>query len=205
MILGYLLASSALGVVGWLGNGIRRIGAISKGKPIGQRAGTALLMIDLQSVFWEQGPYTESVKSEAQTAILDEVRAARENGWPIVAIRQEWSIPSTRFLARMTMKGQAVEGTQGTELAQPFRGFADHELVKPVQDSFATGELDDLLAGLGVGRLRIVGLDFNYCVQKTALAARNRGFEVHVVRRGTLAAAPTGRAEDRMAAQQITV
>ena len=42
----------------WLVGGSRRIGAISPGKPIGDRSGTALILIDLQEIFWEHGAYT---------------------------------------------------------------------------------------------------------------------------------------------------
>jgi nicotinamidase-related amidase len=43
----------------------------------------------------------------------------------------------------------------------------------------------------------------NYCVQKTALAARNRGFDVIVVKEGTLAAAPTESAEQQMSSAGV--
>ncbi|WP_127110331.1 cysteine hydrolase family protein [Pararhodobacter zhoushanensis] len=198
MTIALLLAALVLAAALWLGFGIRRIGAISRGKPIGARTGAALLLIDLQTVFWDHGPYTEAATSDAEAAILDEISAAKRNGLPIIALRQEWSIPSTKVIARLAMKGQAVEGSPGVELAAPFSGLAEHVLVKRVQDAFETGDLDRLLATLGVGSLRIVGLDFNYCVLKTALAARNRGYAVTVVKQGTLAANPTAQAEQRM-------
>lgn len=205
MIFAFVIGAGALIAFLWLADGVRRIGAVSDGDPIGDRPGSALLLIDLQDVFWDHGPYSASSKSQAEAAILEDVRAAKAGGWPVIAIRQEWSIPSTRIIAGLTMKGQAIAGTAGTELAKPFADLADHVLVKRVQDSFETGELDALLARLEVGRLRLVGLDFNHCVQKTALAARNRGYEVTVVRRGTLAAAPTDRAQKRMATHGVVL
>lgn len=175
----------------WFANGIRKIGKISSGDPIGPRPGTALLMIDLQTVFWASGIFGESVKTKAKATILSEAEAAKTNRIPIIAVTQEWSIPSTKAVARLLMKGQAVAGTPGTEIASPFSDLADHVLVKRVQDAFETGELDKLLVGLDVGKLRIVGLDTNYCVAKTALAARQRGFEVEIVTRGVLSADTT--------------
>lgn len=102
-------------------------------------------------------------------------------------------------------KGQAIEGSKGTELAEPFAGLADHVLVKRVQDAFETGALDALLASLGVGKLRIAGLDMNYCVLKTALVARNRGYHVTIVEGGTLSAAPSERAERQMATHGVAL
>lgn len=203
MMFWYLAAIAALLVVVWLAIGVRKIGAISRGSPIGPREKEALLLIDLQSAFWDHGPYSDATKQSAKEAIMREVDAAKAQGHHIVAVRQEWSIPSTKAIARVVMKGQAIEGGAGTELAKPFADLADQVIVKRVQDAFETGELDGLFARLGVGKLRIAGLDLNYCVLKTALAARNRGFEVVVVKKGTLSAAASKRAERLMSEYDV--
>ncbi|MEM1387060.1 MAG: isochorismatase family cysteine hydrolase [Pseudomonadota bacterium] len=203
MTLVYLLGFACILVVVWLGYGVKRIGAVSQGEPIEARGGTALLLIDLQSVFWDHGPYSDAAKHAAHAAIHREVEAARAQGHPVIALRQEWSIPATKVVARLTMKGQAVAGSAGTELAHDFAALADHVIVKWVQDGFETGALDVLLGELGVGTLRLAGLDFNYCVQKTALAARNRGYSVTVVEDATLAAAPTQEAQKRMSGRGV--
>ncbi|WP_299424504.1 isochorismatase family cysteine hydrolase [uncultured Shimia sp.] len=171
----------------WLVGGVVRIGKVSPGERIEGRENAALMLVDLQSVFWNEGPYSEADKQAVATVILGEVQAAKAKGTPVIALRQEWSLPATKVIARLTMKGQAVAGTSGTEMAAPFVGYADHELVKRVQDGFETGALDELLAELNVGALRIVGLDYNYCVAKTALAAVRRGYDVTVVEPGVLA------------------
>ena len=201
----YFLLIAVVVVVLWLTSGVRRIGAISVGTPIGTRPETALLLVDLQTVFWLHGPYTDAAKSDAEAVILNEIKAAKAEGYPIIAVRQEWSISSTKAIARLMMKGQAIAGTSGTELAALFAHGPDHVLVKRVQDAFETGALDALFDKLRVGRLRIVGLDFNYCVLKTALAARKRGYEVTVVERGTLAASSTEAAQEVLAAQGVVL
>lgn len=205
MMFVYLLAIVALLGVVWLAVGVRKIGAVSCGTPIGQREKEALLLIDLQSTFWDHGPYSDAEKQSAKDAIIREIDAAKAQGHHVVAVRQERSIPSTKAVARLTMKGQAIEGSADTELAKPFAGLADQVLVKRVQDAFETGVLDALLGKLGVGKLRIAGLDLNYCVLKTALAARNRGYEVIVLKGGTLSAAPTERTEQQLAAQGVAL
>ncbi|MCV3273943.1 cysteine hydrolase family protein [Roseobacter sinensis] len=205
MTFGVILTTAVLLLILWLGNGIRRIGAVSVGETISDRNGSALLLIDLQSVFWDRGPYLNAAKEAAAGVILSEVEAARAQGHPVIAVRQEWSIPSTKAVAKLSMKGQAIEGSDGTEIAEVFTSLPDHVLIKRVQDAFETGELDALLKSFDVGRLRLVGLDMNYCVQKTALAARNRGYDVTVVKEGTLAAAPTERAEKQMSSAGVDV
>ena len=199
MILGYTaVIAGFLGFL-WLVTGVRKISAVSCGTLIGkQQQNEALLLIDLQTVFWDHGPYSEPARQSAKAAILRAVETAKAQGHPVIAVRLEWSIPSTKAVARLAMKGQALAGSAGTEIAQPFAGLADEVLTKRVQDAFETGELDALLTKRGVGKLRIVGLDLNYCVLKTALAARNRGYETVVVKDATLYAAPIDRAEKQM-------
>lgn len=179
-----------LGVTVWFANGIRRIGAVSSGDPIGDRSGVALLLIDLQTVFWDAGTFTEIAKSEAEAQISAEIDAARSSGIPVIAIRHEWSIPATKAVAKLLMKGQAIEGTPGTEIAEPFKEIANHTVVKRVQDAFETKELENLLEKLDVGSLRLVGLDTNHCVAKTALAACQRGYNVEIAKRGVLSTDP---------------
>ena len=200
MILGYTAAIAGLLGLLWLVTGVRKIGAVSRGNTIGkEQQNEALLLIDLQTIFWDHGPYSEPAKQSAKVAILRQVDTAKAQGHPVIAVRQEWSIPSTKAVARLAMKGQALAGSAGTEIAQPFAGVADQVLTKRVQDAFETGELDALLTKLGVGKLRIMGLDLNYCVLKTAMAARNRGYETVVVKDATLSSTPSDRAEKLMA------
>lgn len=203
MTFGYIFGIVFLLLILWLGNGVRRIGSVSVGETIRERDGSALLLIDLQSVFWDRGPYSDAQKESAASVILDEVEAARAQNHPVIAVRQEWSIPSTKAVARLTMKGQAIEGSEGVEIAEQFSSLPNHVMVKRLQDAFETDELDALLERLGVGKLRIIGLDLNYCVQKTALAAKNRGYHVTVVKDGTLSAAPTEAAEKRMSSAGV--
>lgn len=205
MTFGIVLGAAVLLLIFWLGNGVRRIGSVSVGARIPDRTGSALLLIDLQSVFWERGPYSDTAKAVAAATILEEVEAARAQGHPVIAVRQEWSIPSTKVLARLMMRGQAIEDSEGTELAGQFASYPEHVIVKRVQDAFETGELDALLERLKVGKLRLAGLDLNYCVKKTALAARNRGYGVTVVKNGTLSAASTESAEKQMSSAGVAV
>lgn len=185
-----LLVFILIAVLIWLGFGVARIGAVSTGPKITPRDGAALLLVDLQTVFWENGPYSAADKAAAEQTILAEIEVARANDIPVIALRQEWSLPATKVLARLTMKGQAVAGTAGTELAALFQGLVDHEIVKRVQDGFETGALVQLLAQLGVGHLRIVGLDGQYCVAKTTQGALSRGYQVDLVLSGILSGVP---------------
>ena len=128
--LALLLLGVAAMLVVWIVLGLRRITSVSRGPTIPQRSNTALLLIDLQTVFWDHGPYSEAEKETAQAEILGQVDQARAQGHPVIAARQEWSLPATRLIARLAMKGQALADSPGTELARPFHDAADHVLVK---------------------------------------------------------------------------
>jgi hypothetical protein len=106
MIFGIILAIVVTLLLLWLGNGVRRIGAVSAGERISNRNGSALLLIDLQSVFWERGPYSNAAKEAAARVIFSEIETARAQGHPVIAVRQEWSIPSTKAVAKLSMNSR---------------------------------------------------------------------------------------------------
>lgn len=182
----YLIAATILILVIWFFIGIKKIGQLSLGPIIDDRPNSAVLLIDLQTVFWDSDIYDAESKAQVQTAVVAEVSHAKDAGIPVIAMRQEWSIASTKMVARLLMKGQALAGSKGVELALPFANLADHILIKRIQDAFETGELDALLKQLNVGKLRILGLDGNYCVAQTALSACQRGFHTEMVTAGVL-------------------
>ncbi len=184
----WLLVLGVVSVLVWFGFGIRRISAVSKGQRIRPRNGEAILLVDLQTVFWTNGPYDKLQKETAARVIRKRLEAAKTSGHPVIALRQEWSLPATRMLARIAMKGQALAGHPGTEVATPFFSFVDDEVIKRVQDGFETGALDALLAERDIGVLTIMGLDGEHCVSKTAQAALNRGYTVRIVPDGILTA-----------------
>ena len=185
----WLWIPAALGLlIGPLFYGLWQITRVSRGTRISARSGAALLLIDLQTVFWNDGPYPAEARTTAEAAIREAVSAAKARGEPVIALRQEWSQPLPRLIARATMKGQALAGSPGTELAEPFAALPDNVLTKRVQDGFETGALDTLLARLGVGHLRLAGIDGNYCVARTAEAALTRGYAVTLDTAAILAA-----------------
>lgn len=179
-----LLCIFILGAIVWLIAGMKRIGQVSPGAKIPARSGTALLLIDLQTVFWQSGAYNEATKTKVLETINVRVAEAKIKGYPIIAIRQEWSEPATRTIATLFMKGQAIAGSEGTEIATPFADTFSHQITKRVQDSFETGELDELLSSLQIGTLDIIGLDGEHCIARTTEAALNRGYVVNLIQCG---------------------
>lgn len=181
----------------WFSYTVRRIARVSRGPRIPDRSKRALLLIDLQTVFWESDRYSDELKASVENTVTERATEFRKTGSPVIAIRQEWTDTSSKILSRLFMGGAAVAGSSGTEIAAPFAKCSDHEITKGVQDAFKSSELDALLEQLNVGHLEIAGLDGEHCVARTAEAALNRGYQVTLVHAG-IASAHLGRAKKEM-------
>lgn len=168
----------------WIWSRMRALIRPSQGARIEPRPGTAILLVNLQETFWNDARYTADQRARVEAAILREVTLAQHNDQPVIALRQEYSDLGFRLVARLLHGGRAIRGGPGLGLAAPFVGMADHMVVKQVQDGFESGELDTVLRVLRVGRLRILGLDGEHDVAKTAQGALNRGYEVELVHDG---------------------
>ncbi len=184
---------TALAVFLWLAITLWRFVRVSRAEHIGgRRQGTALLLIDLQKDFLDDGPYPPEQRAQALEAASRAALQARENGWPVIAVRQAVRSRSLRLLARLALGGKGMDGTAGSDLVPEVATLADHVLSKEVKDAFASGELDRLLAQHDVAHLRIAGLDGEHCVRATCMAALQRGYNVTLLSDAILTARQNG-------------
>jgi nicotinamidase-related amidase len=129
------------------------------------RPNTALLVIDVQN-----GVVGEAHERDAVVAnIGDLVERARRDGVPVV-----WVQHSDDELARGSDDWQIVD-----ELSP---GDAEPLVEKRYGDSFEDTTLEDVLSGLGVGRLVVVGAETDACVRSTLHGAFARGYDATLVR-----------------------
>ncbi len=171
------------GLVGlWLWVTARYMVRATDGPTISPRAGTALVLIETQHAFWTDTHHDAATRIRIEAAIEREVELARHKDQPVIALRQEWRGLGPRLIAGKTRRGAPLRGGADTGLADPFQGMADHVIIKRVEDGFETGELDQLLAVLQVGRLRLAGRDGAHAVARTAQAGLNRGYDITLVR-----------------------
>lgn len=170
----------------WIWSRARALVRPSHGPRIEPRPGTAILLVNLQEVFWSGPRYRPEMRRRLTGAVAREVALAQDRDQPVIALRQEYSDAGFRLVARLLHGGVAIRGGPGLSLAAPFVGAADHVVVKQVQDGFESGELDAMLAALRIGKLRILGLDGVRDVARTAQGALNRGYEVTLVRDGIM-------------------
>jgi len=171
-----LLGAGLTGLLWWVT--ARRMTQVSDGPIVAPRPGCALLLVDLQAASWSASRYGEAIRTGVEAAVARDVSVAQDRNTPVIALKQEVSTPIARLIAPRAASGP---------LAAPFQGMADHVVTRWAEDGFETGELDNLLDVLGVGRLRIMGQDGAHSLARTAQAALDRGLEVELVLDGIVA------------------
>ena len=142
-------------------------GAGQGGAPLQANADQALLIIDIQNFYFEGGslPLTGPVEAARQARrVLDRFRERRQ---PVIHVRH------------MPASGPATEQYAIRPEVAPLPG--EKVVEKRYANSFRDTQLLEVLRGLGVKRLVIVGMQTHMCVEAAARAAADRGFEVTVV------------------------
>ena len=131
---------------------------------IAGRDGRALLVIDVQNDVIGEAFEHDRVVDTIGTL----VDAARGAGLPVVWIQHQDDhlVPES-------------DGWQIVDDLTPVDG--EPRVRKRFRSSFEETELEDLLAGLGVGTLVLCGAESNNCVRYTMHAALERGYDVLLV------------------------
>ncbi|WP_310618844.1 cysteine hydrolase family protein [Flexibacterium corallicola] len=178
---GILLVPLFIALVFYTIYGKLKIERVSKGHPIDRegRPNTALLVIDVQEDF-TQGLWDEELLNEQLQGINHLVKQADTNEIPVLTIRQTYQGWYTNFIVGLLGKGKGARNSKGLQLDPRLKISTATDMIKPYADAFSALQLDRVLAKQRVGRLILAGLDGNFCIKITALAALNRGFEVHI-------------------------
>ncbi|MEM1345216.1 MAG: cysteine hydrolase family protein [Pseudomonadota bacterium] len=135
---------------------------------------TALVLIDCQQTYREGVMALDGVEPalEEAAALLARARAA---GAPIIHIRHDAGAGSP----------YDVSAPIG-QIAAPVAPLGEEPVVtKNYPSSFEKTELDTLLKDLGVSKLTLAGFMTHMCVNSTARAAFNHGYDVQVVATAT--------------------
>jgi nicotinamidase-related amidase len=128
------------------------------------RPHTALMVIDVQQGVVGQAHRRDDVVANIGTL----VDRAREAGAPIV-----WVQHSSEELA---------QGSDGWRYVPELTRQESEPLVhKTFGDSFEATDLEDVLAGAGIGRLVVTGAQTDACIRSTIHGAFARGYDVTLV------------------------
>jgi nicotinamidase-related amidase len=131
---------------------------------LSDRPNTALMVIDVQN-----GVVAEVHERDAVLAnIASLVDKARGEGVPIVWVQHS--------------DGQLQKGSEAWEYVPELKRRESEPLVhKSYADSFEDTDLEDVLAGAGIGRLVVAGAQTDECIRSTIHGAFVRGYDVTLV------------------------
>jgi len=151
---------------------------ISTGEPIPEYDSlkSALLIIDLQEASTGRMKETEEYSPESNQYIEKINQIIKHSADKNITVIYICAITDNWFLN--LLNARMKKGTIGTRLDSRLIKVSDYLLYKNKWDSFSNPELDAILKREQVSRLYIVGLDVNYCIKNTILAALNRGYDV---------------------------
>ena len=165
--------------------------------------GTALIVVDVQNDFADPaGSLAVGRAGHILPRVNDEVAAARSAGSPVF-YTQDWHPPSTPHFAKDggIWPVHCIAGTWGAELhpdlvvdgeivqkgANGEDGYSGFTMRDPVSGQEVPTALEGMLRDREVERVVICGLATDYCVNATALDARQLGFETVVLMRAVAA------------------
>ena len=159
------------------------------------RESTALVVIDMQNGFTEQGgsmaalglPY--AALRGAIPGCQRLVAAAREAGVPVIYTRyafqpgyQDAGVMATHLIPSIVTNSALANGSWDAEIIKELTPGPDEIVIDKSRPSgFYGTRLEPVLSGLGVKNLVLAGVTTNICVETTARDAGQRDYVVHVV------------------------
>jgi nicotinamidase-related amidase len=141
-------------------------------KLIGEKMQTALIIIDIQKDYFPGGkhPLVNPLEAAQKAHML--LQCFREHGGHHVHIQHISKTPDATFF---------ISGDRGTDIHDSVAHFEGEPIVyKHSPNSFHNTNLLDLLKSWGVERVVICGMMTHMCVEATARAGSDLGFQVVV-------------------------
>jgi ureidoacrylate peracid hydrolase len=157
---------------------------------------TALLIIDMQNGFIEEGSPLEVPMAREQIPKIKELlNFCRENKIPVIFTKFcvapdfkypfYWEMAKQRKIDIEPPKCMFWEGKHETEIIEDLRPINGERVIKKCgYDAFANTELDQILHSLNVEYLIITGTVTNWCVDSTVRSAFHRFYKVIVAADG---------------------
>ena len=141
----------------------------------------ALLVVDMLVDFFERHTALSARRGQLVVRINELARAFRDNGQPVIWIRQEFKPDLSDAFLEMRRRGTriTIAGTEGCELLPELeRHAADYVIVKKRYSAFFQTRLDAILANLSAGTLVLAGINTHACVRATVIDAYQRDYDV---------------------------
>ena len=156
-------------------------------------AKSALLVIDMQNGFIEEGSPLEVPMAREQVPVIRElITFCRNHGIPVIYSAfcvgpdfhydYYWKMAKQRGLKLEEPDCEFWEGKHETKIFPELKPLPNERVIKKSgYDCFAGTELDQVLNSLGISNLIITGTVLNWCVDSTVRAAYHRHYDVTVI------------------------
>ncbi len=133
---------------------------------------TALLIIDIQKDYFEGGKYPLVNPLDAAKKTYELLQCFRDSGWKHVHVQHISLKPDAAFF---------VKGDRGSDIHDAVAHYEDEPIVyKHYPNSFRETNLLEMLKSWEIERVVITGMMTHMCVDATARAAADFGFQVIV-------------------------
>lgn len=135
---------------------------------------TALLLIDIQNDYFEEGKNPLTGSFEASLNAKELLKYFRAKAWPVVYIQHVANREAATFF---------VPGTDGVEIHDNVKPLVDEKIfVKHYPNSFRETGLNDYLLANGINDLVICGMMTHMCVDATVRAAKDLGYDCTIIK-----------------------
>ncbi|WP_294464117.1 isochorismatase family cysteine hydrolase [uncultured Anaerofustis sp.] len=135
---------------------------------------SALFVLDLQKC-------NSKNKNDFIKRVNKEIKIAKDLDYNIIYIKNVFEYYDILF-SLFTMGGGFLKGSGDTEFADKLNIKSENIFIKHNQDAFTNKELSSFLVNNDIGDIYISGQDARACVLKTAVGAKNRGYNVKIIR-----------------------
>ncbi len=133
----------------------------------------ALLIIDIQNDYFEEGAMPLVGASEAARKAKSVLEHFRKNSLPVIFIQHIAARPEAGFF---------LPDTHGAEIYEGIKPQSDEKvIVKYFPNSFRETDLNEYLKSLNIDELVITGMMTHMCVDATTRAAKDLGYNCTVI------------------------
>jgi len=137
-----------------------------------ERNEAALLLIDIQNDYFEEGSHALYNPLEALSNAEDILSRFRDEGHLVIHVQHLNNAGAGFF----------EEGTWGAEIHENLTPLENEILVvKRVVSSFSGTDLEEILRENGINRLVVCGMQTNVCVNSVVREGYNLGFEIVLI------------------------
>lgn len=172
-------------LLAYMFNEYRLFSKTYKGAPVDStvKMNSAFLIIDIQNDLTKSDGKIHVEQNQVNQIIPNINKISdilNDNKIDIVYIRHEYQ----SLFFKIILKNALTAKSNGANFDERLKIYGNAIFVKNFMDPFSNPEFQQYLTSKNIGNLFISGIDANYCINKTALSAIQKGYAVTIVSDG---------------------